>query len=438
MDFLREHQLDIMLALVAVSGLLAIFSFISNSVSIRRKYALFAMSLGAMLLLIADRHAYFFRGNTSQVGYVMTRLSNFTVFLMTIAVIYFFNVYLVDYFEKEIKILPKNLKISEYLCYVATFLLIISQFTGLYYTFDENNLYQRSNGFIICYIFPLLVLFIQLSIIVKYNKSFKKHLQWGLLFFTIIPIIASIFQIFMYGISLTNMTIVGLVILLRIVAVIDNNDIIADAHRKEVELLKEKQEATMTMLVQTSEALASAIDAKDEYTNGHSKRVSEYSEMIAKKTGKSAEECQEIRLIALMHDVGKIGIPGAVLRKDSNLTDEEYAQIKGHTIIGNEILSNIREFPELSIGAHYHHERYDGRGYPEGLKGEEIPEIARIIAVADSYDAMASKRSYRDVMPQPAVREQIVKGIGSQFDPKFAQIMINLIDEDKDYQMRQM
>ena len=438
MDFLREYQLNIMLVLATVSGLLALFSFISNSVSIRRKYALFAMSLGAMILLIADRQAYIFRGNISQLGFVMTGLSNFVVFFMTIAVIFAFNVYLIDYFEKEIKVQPRILKISEYLCYVATFLLIISQFTGLYYTFDENNLYQRSNGFIICYVFPLLVLFIQLSVVIKYRKRFKKHILLGLLFFTIVPLVASIFQIFMYGVSLTNMTIVGLVILLRIIAVVDNNQIIADAHKKEIELLKEKQEATMTMLVETSEALVSAIDAKDEYTNGHSKRVARYSEMIAQKAEKSLEECQKIRIIALMHDVGKIGIPGVILRKDKNLTDEEYAQIKSHTTIGNEILYNIKEFPELSIGAHYHHERYDGNGYPEGLKGEEIPEIARLIAVADSYDAMASKRSYRDVMPQSAVREQIAKGIGSQFDPKFAQIMINLIDEDKDYQMRQM
>ncbi|MBQ6674741.1 MAG: HD domain-containing protein, partial [Ruminococcus sp.] len=120
------------------------------------------------------------------------------------------------------------------------------------------------------------------------------------------------------------------------------------------------------------------------------------------------------------------------------LTDEEYDVIKSHPVKGMQILSKITRFPDLTIGAHYHHERYDGKGYPEGLKGEEIPEIARIIAVADAYDAMSSKRSYRDVLPQEIVRNEIENGLGTQFDPKFGKIMLGLIDEDKEYNMREM
>ena len=125
------------------------------------------------------------------------------------------------------------------------------------------------------------------------------------------------------------------------------------------------------------------------------------------------------------------------LNKDGKLTDEEFAQIKHHPEYGNQILSNIRQSPYLSIAAHYHHERFDGRGYPRGLVGEDIPEIARIIAVADSYDAMTSKRSYRDTIPQQKVREELVKGIGTQFDPQFAKIMLHLIDQDLEYSMRE-
>ena len=159
--------------------------------------------------------------------------------------------------------------------------------------------------------------------------------------------------------------------------------------------------------------------------------------MIAELYGKSDKECREIYMASLLHDVGKIGIPNHIINKEGKLTDEEYAIIKTHPLIGAKILEKIGQASYISIGAHYHHERYDGKGYPEGLKGDDIPEIARIIAVADSYDAMTSKRSYRDSLPQDVVRNEIVKGRGTQFDPRFADIMLQLIDNDKDYTLRQ-
>ncbi len=133
---------------------------------------------------------------------------------------------------------------------------------------------------------------------------------------------------------------------------------------------------------------------------------------------------------ALLHDVGKIGIDESIINKKGRLTEEEYEVIKQHPVMGNQILSSINEYPYLSIGAHYHHERYDGKGYPDKLKGEDIPEIARIISVADAYDAMSSNRSYREAIPQQLVREEIIKGAGTQFDPEIAGIMQHLIDID--------
>ena len=203
-------------------------------------------------------------------------------------------------------------------------------------------------------------------------------------------------------------------------------------------LAKQKvQEKAHVMFEQTADALASAIDAKDTYTNGHSRRVAKYSLGIAKEAGKSEEECEKVYFAALLHDVGKIGIPIEILQKKGRLTDEEFAQIKRHPVVGGEILSSIKESPWLSIGARYHHERYNGKGYPEGLKGEAIPEIARIIAVSDAYDAMSSNRSYRSAIPQHIVREELVKGIGTQFDPDFAKIMINMLDRDTEYHMQE-
>ncbi len=188
---------------------------------------------------------------------------------------------------------------------------------------------------------------------------------------------------------------------------------------------------------QTATALVNAIDAKDKYTHGHSSRVADYSRKIAEQLGKSARECDNIYYVALLHDVGKIGIPEHIINKEGKLTKEEYETIKQHPELGAQILQSISEIPFISIGAHFHHERYDGKGYPLGLKGTDIPEYARIISVADAYDAMTSKRSYRETIPQYEVREEFVKGSGTQFDPDFARIMVHLIDIDSEYEMQE-
>jgi putative two-component system response regulator len=203
----------------------------------------------------------------------------------------------------------------------------------------------------------------------------------------------------------------------------------------EVERKTRENESLELHVVQT---LAEAIDAKDTYTNGHSSRVAAYSMEIARRYGYSRKAQNEIYMMGLLHDVGKIGVPDAVINKPGRLNDEEFEKIKNHPVMGARILKKIREMPKLVTGARWHHERYDGRGYPDGLKGTDIPEEARIIGVADAYDAMTSNRSYRSSMPQSAVREQIEKGKGTQFDPVFADLMIQMIDEDTEYKMREI
>ena len=191
------------------------------------------------------------------------------------------------------------------------------------------------------------------------------------------------------------------------------------------------------MFEQTASALANAIDEKDAYTQGHSNRVATYARLIAERAGKSETSCEEVYYAGLLHDVGKIGIPDTIINKTDRLTDEESEIMKTHPARGDRILASIGESPYLREGARHHHERYDGQGYPDGLAGEEIPDVARIIAVADAYDAMSSKRSYRDTMPQAQVREQIADGLGTQFDPQYGRIMLDLIDADTTYQMRE-
>lgn len=185
------------------------------------------------------------------------------------------------------------------------------------------------------------------------------------------------------------------------------------------------------------ETMAEAVDAKDTYTHGHSRRVAEYSKEIARRYGYTEKRCNDIYMMALLHDVGKIGVPDAVINKPGRLTEAEFALIKEHPAKGARILKNIKEMPELVIGVRWHHERYDGNGYPDGLSGKDIPEEARIIAVADAYDAMSSYRSYRNVLPQEKVRGEIHGGRGKQFDPTFADIMLAMMDEDIEYKMRE-
>lgn len=203
------------------------------------------------------------------------------------------------------------------------------------------------------------------------------------------------------------------------------------------DVISQNIEALTSMTAETAQALASAIDAKDKYTHGHSTRVAEYSRTIARIAGKSDAECRDIYLAALLHDVGKIGISNSIINKKGKLTAEEYDVIKTHPVIGQQILANIKQAPYICDGAYYHHERYDGKGYPTGLSGQNIPDIGRIIAVADAYDAMTSKRSYREPLEQADVRSEIENGLGTQFDPVYAKIMLSMIDEDKNYNMRE-
>lgn len=217
---------------------------------------------------------------------------------------------------------------------------------------------------------------------------------------------------------------------------IDHTNKLNEEVARQTALVEEKRREIEKMSLHTIEALAAAIDAKDSYTNGHSGRVAEYAREISRRTGYTEERQNEIYMMGILHDVGKIGIPDFVINKPGRLTDEEYEIIKTHPTTGALILSKTKEMPRMTIGAHWHHERYDGRGYPDGLAGTAIPEEARIIAVADAYDAMTSRRSYRDVLLQETVRREIENGKGTQFDPHFADIMLQMIDEDSDYRLR--
>lgn len=194
--------------------------------------------------------------------------------------------------------------------------------------------------------------------------------------------------------------------------------------------LEEAYDELKAAYIGTMESLRLAVDAKDSYTKHHSDRVSYYALLIAKKLGLSEEELSTIKDGGLFHDIGKIGIPDAILQKTSKLTDEEYSDIKNHPTIGAHIIAPAKIFEKIIPMVKYHHERYDGRGYPSGLAGEEIPLFARIITIADSFDAMTSDRSYRPRFTLFKALEEIENCKGTQFDPALADIFIEEVHKN--------
>ena len=206
---------------------------------------------------------------------------------------------------------------------------------------------------------------------------------------------------------------------------------------RDMELQRQKEEVekrrkqTEKMALQMIRTLSTTLEAKDEYTNGHSYRVAQYSALIARELGWSKKEILNLKNAAYLHDVGKIGIPDTILNKPSRLSDDEYALIKAHTVIGADILKDITMIEHVADVARYHHERYDGKGYPDGLVGNEIPIYARVVAVADSYDAMNSRRIYRNALSAEMIEEELRKNRGTQFDPEITDRFLRLLKEGK-------
>lgn len=220
----------------------------------------------------------------------------------------------------------------------------------------------------------------------------------------------------------------GLIVILFV------NIIVTIKRISEIEYKRQKEESdrlrnqTERVSLQMMKTLAATIEAKDDYMRGHSYRVAEYSALIAKQLGWSEHEVENLRNAAYLHDIGKIGVPDTILNKPTRLTDEEFAAIKSHTVMGADILKDITLLDHLVDIARNHHERYDGKGYPDGLVGEEIPLSARIVCVADSYDAMKSRRIYRNALPDEEIRRELLDNCGTQFDPQISRMFVDMLD----------
>lgn len=315
------------------------------------------------------------------------------------------------------------------LCGFCNFLVtFVLNLTGV------KGLSEMFTGTFFMVMIPIAFGIITLIVDVKNNKTGRYHLvAIGLVFFAI----GTVAQMILYltarnGIINASVMIMGMIAMLACSTThaMKTFGSVYEDGKIAAQTAENLKISAMTTLVKT-------VDAKDKYTKGHSDRVAIYSKEIAKRMGLSKKEQKDIYYVGLLHDVGKLGIPDEIINKPGKLTAEEYDVIKSHPVIGSEILEDIKDVANITLGARWHHERFDGKGYPDGLKGMQIPVIARIIGVADAYDAMTSNRSYRGAMDQAYVRSEMVKNKGFQFDPEIADIMIKMIDEDKDYDMRE-
>lgn len=198
------------------------------------------------------------------------------------------------------------------------------------------------------------------------------------------------------------------------------------------EELKNTNEKLEKAYLESIQTLRFTVEAKDSYTRGHSDRVSEYSVLIGKRLNLSEEDLKILKIGGLFHDIGKIGVPDSILLKESKLTDDEYSEIKNHPSIGSHILSTASIFQDIIPIVKHHHEKYDGHGYPSQLKGNDIPYFARIAAIADSFDAMTSRRTYRDSLPIETVIAEFERCKGTQFDPEIADIFLDILNNHFD------
>ncbi len=385
---------------------------------------LLALLLTNAALNFTEAMAYYYRGNLTVTGYHMVRFSNFSVFLCNYLLLLFLLFYLCRVIERNGgNESPKLKNVAVVIIVAGIVLLALSRVFDFYYAFDESNRYYRLDTYWIMLLFTEAPLLILANFIFTNWQSLKNIEKNGFLMFIVLPVVGIVVQLFVYGVSVTTITDTIAIFTVFVSYELEYSDHMIAKERK--------------MLSQTIRAFARTIDMRDRYTGSHSERVAKYSRMLAERMRLSDEKTRRIYQMALLHDVGKIGIDDSILRKASPLSPEEYETIKTHTAKGGEILRNITEMPGLAKVARWHHERYDGKGYPDGLGGVSIPLEVRIIGVADSYDAMTSNRSYRAYLPQDVVRAEIQRNAGTQFDPRVVRCMLEIMDEDTEYTLHE-
>lgn len=403
-------------------------------------------------------------------AFIMIALDIFTVYTNSIAkdmpillaqslnALYFFSggivalLYLYYVVSVALKDADKNLKKTLYIVnlvvlglYAAS--LIANNWLNFFYYFNEEYAYSHGPIYILVNLVTIIYVVESIVIMIINRRKYNIRQAISIILFYISFFTSFALQIVWFGdvlLSDLGVAIGALIVLFSIetpdyVKLMNTlnelNDLKASLEIQvenrtfELDLEKKSYEE---LTLETLSSLANVIDAKDHYTKGHSFRVAAYSKGIAEKLGLSPNDCEQIYFAGLIHDVGKIGINERILTKPGKLDEDEFAIVRSHSVLGGDILKGIKEFPVFEHVARSHHERYDGKGYPDKLKNEEIPFAARIVSVADVFDAMTSDRSYRKALSDEVAIHELVDCKGTQFDPNVVNAFIRLYNSYTD------
>lgn len=313
-------------------------------------------------------------------------------------------------------------------------LALVTPLTHAVFYISADNLHYRGPLVLLTQLLAFSLYSLIFALLIRHRKVLAPGDLAFFLSYIIVPLIAELVQFITYEIAALN---VALSLELVLIFIFIQTETALNVQQKENLHMARLQAQQENLIRQIITVLSGTVEAKDLYTHGHAVRVAAYARQIVRRMGGTERQQTDIYYMGLLHDIGKIRVPDTIINKQGRLTNAEFDQMKLHTVAGYHILKEVTAIPDLASGARWHHERYDGSGYPNGLSGEDIPLVARIISVADAYDAMTSDRSYRGILPQERVRAELVKGKGTQFDPAIDQIMLDMIDEDTDYRMKQ-
>ena len=387
-DFIRSHQLNIMLCLCAACITMTGMLFLTKFLSKRRKWILIAMEFVAIFLLFFDRLAYIYAGNPDSTGYIMVRLSNFMVFFLTSTTVFVLNFYLIDLLLNEGKLdrIPRRLIFTGFASSIGMMLAIIAAFTDFYYYFDAQNNYHRGKGFLISYLIPVICPVVQYTAIVKNRKKISKFIFIAVALYIFLPIITGIIQVFTYGISIVNMTMVLVSVFMYFFSYLDVNAAVEKAHEIEIQAFKSEQKRMKSVFDQAAQALVTIVEKNNKSQKGCSERIAQLAREMARRKGKDENECDQIYFAAYCCDAGV------------------------------EALSCIKALPFLSETVQYVGKDFD----------ENLPEYSRLVTVARDYDKMINDTT----IPPFFVRDYFIREAGRKYDPVYAKLVVQILDED--------
>ena len=433
-EFLRSHQLDVMLFFAATCLITGFLTLITKNLPKVRKTAIVLLEFNAALIMISSRFYYINKDKTGEYIWLLVRVAKFLDYFFSFSINFVMNIYLKDLYRDFCKQGNDGRKRNRIVLFSIDFIilaliivLIITQFIPLCYTFDSQNIYHRTKGALIFLTFLPIVGFLEIFFILSNYKKLSPGVRFPLFLFLVIPFVATVLQFTTNGIAFTAMSVSGACIMLYVFIVQDMNKEIAA-----------KTERIVNLHDKLIMGMATMVESRDNSTGGHIRRTSEVIRILCEEIMKdntlqlSEDFCQKLIKSAPLHDLGKIAISDEILRKPGKFTPEEFEQMKEHAEEGARVVHEIlidsddKEYNRIAENvAHYHHERIDGSGYPDGLKGDDIPLEARIMAIADVYDALVSKRVYKEAYSFEKANQIILDGMGTQFDSRLKKYYVS-------------